>query len=591
MEKLILNPTKISFKKDVTNFFLGKWFANSIKKSQKNNIKFATFITENFNIENEVIQSKYIKKICKEILDEIVPTLNQLNNVNWSNKVWDFFLSRWLQNYISVILDRINLVKPLFKSDVNYDDQLELGRNTSLASYNQKDFTFNTGLFSWNEKLISRIIYLIKTQDFNNNESLLNSETHFKTINEKFFTLATYNLYVGMLKFLEKLFCKRNNFIFYNTYIKNKIKLFKIILKLGDFPFRYSFSFFNKRIIKKGIDSNLRKKILININSDNLNLKIIKFLLIECLPTIYLEGFQIQRKIANNSHLPKKVKVVFTSSTYDDDSFKFWLADQINTGINIAHGQHGSGYFVFKELFTETFETELSNKYFSWGMKENNSKVIGVGNYLLDIKKVKNIYNKNYLIVFPSTTLFKRSRWIFDCYHCMEESAVQFQKFIDNINFSLINILNLRFHPADDSRRELKQSDLVDFNNTKIKKLNVNIKFEKLIDNHSLIIFPYLSTEFYKMMSINKPCLILLNQNDIELFTDAAKKDFGKLIDSGILHTNGLSLAKHLNLISNDVGNWWNSEKIIQIKKEFCNNYSDPYFNVDKIVEELNFLK
>jgi len=591
MEKLILHPKKISSKKGDTNFFLGKWFTDSLNKNIKNNIKFLTFSTENFNIENEVTRSKYIKKICKEILDEIVPILNQLNKIDWSHKVWDFFISRWLQNYIAVILDRINLLEPLFKSNINYDDQLLLGKNTSLASYTNKDFTYKAGSIEWNEKLISRIIYLIKTQNFNNNECLLNSEKYFKTQNENFFNLTIYNLKVGTLKFLGKMLCEKNNFLFYNSYIKNKIKLFKIILRLGDFPFIHAFSFFNKRIVKKGVDMNLRKKLTINIDSENIKLKIIKFLLIECLPTIYLEGFQIQKKIAEDSHLPKKVKVVFTSSTYGDDSFKFWLADKINVGIKIAHGQHGSGYFVFKELFTETFETEFSNKYLSWGMKENNSTVISVGNYLLDAKKISNIYNKNYLIVFPSTTLFKRSRWINDYYHCMEESAEQFKKFIDNINFNLINGLNLRFHPEDYYRRELKQSDLINLNNIKIKKLNTNIKFEKLIDNHSLIIFSYLSTEFYKMMALNKPCLILLNKNDTELFTNTAKKDFEKLADIGILHTNGLSLANHLNLISNDIGNWWNGQKIIKIKKEFCNNYSNPYFNTDKFIDELKLLQ
>ena len=121
MEKLILNPTKISFKKNDTNFFLGKWFVKCLNRDQKKNSNFSFFETENFNIQNELEQSNYIKKISKEILNEIIPTLNQLNKVNWSYRVWNYFLGRWLHYYASVILDRINLLKPLFKSNVNYD--------------------------------------------------------------------------------------------------------------------------------------------------------------------------------------------------------------------------------------------------------------------------------------------------------------------------------------------------------------------------------------------------------------------------------------------------------------------------------------
>ena len=79
------------------------------------------------------------------------------------------------------------------------------------------------------------------------------------------------------------------------------------------------------------------------------------------------------KKIADNSHLPKKIKVVFTSAVYNDETFKFWLADKMNSGTKLAHGQHGGGaYFVLKELFWETFEIEISNKYFNWGKKKVN---------------------------------------------------------------------------------------------------------------------------------------------------------------------------------------------------------------------------
>ena len=181
---------------------------------------------------------------------------------------------------------------------------------------------------------------------------------------------------------------------------------------------------------------------------------------------------------------------------------------------------------------------------------------------------------------------------IWDYYHYMTEVVDQTQKFLDNINFSSINELNLRLHPQDSLRRELQYSSIIKINNTKIKKVNHNIKFDKLAKKHSLIIFTYLSTEFFKMMALNKPCLVLINKNNInKLFNEVAKKDFNKLIDVGILHTDGLSLANKLNLISNNIEDWWNNEKIIKTKNEFCKNYSDPHFNVDAFINELKILK
>ena len=594
MEKLILNSKKLISDKNDKNFFLGKWFVNCLSKDQKKNINFSYFDTENFNFENETKKLNYTKKISKDILNEIIPVLNQLNGVKWKYKIWNIFLGHWLHHFVAVVLDRINLVKPLFKSNINYEEQLSIGKNASLASYNLRDFTRNAGLIEWNEKFISRIIYLISTNNFNNDESLLNSKKNFKSKKENFFTIIKYNCSIAILKFLEKILCKENNYLFYNSYIKNKSKLFKIIVRLGDFPFLYSFPFFNKRKIKKGIDLNLRKKFKINFDSVDLDLKIVKFLLIECLPTIYLEGFKLQKELADNSHLPKKTKVVFTSAVYDDETFKFWLADKMNSGTKLAHGQHGGGaYFILKELFWETFEFEISNKYFNWGARKNNLNPINIGNYLLDTKNEnKNINSQKFLVVFAASDLFKRSALIWDYYHYMTDGADQTQTFFDNINFSSVNELNLRLHPQDRLRRELQYSNFIEFKNNKINKVNYKSRFDKLVKKHSLIIFTYLSTEFFKMMALNKPCLVLINKKNIDnLFNAVAKKDFEKLIDVGILHTNGLSLANKLNLISNNIENWWNNKEIIKAKDEFCKNYSNPHFNIDTFINELKILK
>ena len=153
----------------------------------------------------------------------------------------------------------------------------------------------------------------------------------------------------------------------------------------------HSFSFFNNKIAKEEIDISLRKKIKLNIESKNSDIKILKFLLMELLPTIYLEGFQIQKKLADNSHLPKKIKKVFVSHAYPDNSFKFWLADKINSGTKLVHGQHGAGYNIYKDFFATFHELGISDFFFTWGWKNNNKKIVPVGNYLINKKKKSQI--------------------------------------------------------------------------------------------------------------------------------------------------------------------------------------------------------
>ena len=58
----------------------------------------------------------------------------------------------------------------------------------------------------------------------------------------------------------------------------------------------------------------MRKKLSINFDVKNLNEKIIRFLLLETLPTIYLEGFKEVFQTIKASNLPESPKKIFTSN-------------------------------------------------------------------------------------------------------------------------------------------------------------------------------------------------------------------------------------------------------------------------------------
>ena len=229
-----------------------------------------------------------------------------------------------------------------------------------------------------------------------------------------------------------------------------------------------------------------------------------------------------------------------------------------------------------------------------------------IGPYSQAVKVENTLYLSGQIAINPATgsmvndSIENETKQIMENIgHVLEAAGMDFTNLFkcsiflkDMDNFSSVNELNLRLHPQDRHRRELQYSNFIEFKNNKINKVNYKSRFDKLVKKHSLIIFTYLSTEFFKMMALNKPCLVLINKKNIDnLFNAVAKKDFEKLIDIGILHTNGLSLANKLNLISNNVENWWNNKEIIKAKDEFCKNYSNPHFNIDTFINELKILK
>lgn len=585
MKLLILNPKKISYKKNYVNFFLNSFFL----KLKKYKFKKINYNILNKNDVSEKIQRFHVKqskKISEDILKEIVPKLNNVHNINWSKRTWDFFIGKWIIGYVSIILDRLYLIKNIKK--INLDEQLIIGKNTALISNDYIKFIDFAGKIDWNEKLISRLIYLIKSKNFNNTEFILNSQKFFKPQNTKKINIIILKLVVTILKILNFFLVKENSIIFYNSYIKNKFKLFKIILKLGSVPFPYSFPLFDSMIVQSKVNPQLRNKITLNFTKEkNIKYKIIKFLVNETFPLIYLEGFLRQKEIAENSHLPKNVKGIFTCAATSDTLFKFWLADKIQKKKKIFFGTHGAGYNMYDNFEHQKKEENISKKYFVWGNRKYSSKMVSVGNFLVN-SKIKNFNysnKKNYLLVLPVLDIYKISpNFFYNKSNLLTIENIEF--FLNNLSYEIRQKIHLRMHPKE-SRKDFSFSDFISFNKKKIKILDKSKNFSKISKNYSLQIFVYLSTEFMNCLTLDKPCIIYLNKVEITKFKKDAKELLFELHSVGIVHFSGLSMAKNLKKISKNINKWWNDKKVIKIKKKFCYNYCNTNFNYKKMLIHL----
>ena len=122
-------------------------------------------------------------------------------------------------------------------------------------------------------------------------------------------------------------------------------------------------------------------------------------------PTVYLEGFNRLKKMSKAQNLPKNKIIIYSRNIWNNDLFKFWIANQINNGSKLISGQHGAGYGMSKRSFGDFFEPRISDKYFNWGQKEKKKNVIRSTipskDKLLSSKyqKVKVSKNKKILIV------------------------------------------------------------------------------------------------------------------------------------------------------------------------------------------------
>ena len=345
--------------------------------------------------------------------------------------------------------------------------------------------------------------------------------------------------------------------------------------------------FFNNKIVNSDFNADLRKRIELDYQKEkNVNLKIVKFLLIEVFPLIFLEGFNEQKKIADNCHLPKKTKGIFTCSAYTDNAFKFWLADKIQNKNKIFFGAHGVGYNIYKFFYHEEHELKFSKKYFIWGKDKSNSKMIPIGNFLLPkTLKYKNSNFNKILIVLPVYDFYKRVMNVFFS-NSHNQDIFHIENLIHKLSHDIKKHVYIKPHPQS-YRKDFSMLELINYNKKIIQVFNSTNNFEKINNEFSFLIFTYLSTEFLNSISLDKPCMIYINKTELKKYKLKAKVNFLKLKNAGILHFSGNSLATKLNKVSSDINKWWNSSEVKKIKKNFCDSYCSTDFKSKLFINTL----
>tara|TARA_A100001015_G_scaffold150775_1_gene167182 strand:+ start:1491 stop:3269 length:1779 start_codon:yes stop_codon:yes gene_type:complete len=583
MNKLIFDIKDLNSSSDKF-FILDKWYEKLLEIPHNNKFNLNYLNDYKFSVEKEKKSIKEVNEIYEKLLQEITVELNKLHKVNWSTKAWRIFIGPWLSRFIAVIYDRTEIVLPLLEnSNIDCSKQVKIGSFVPLSSNTMRDFTDKTLKKVWNDKLFCRIIYLLKTGDFNNEENL-NSCNNLKFENYK--TVLVY-YFSFFLFFISKVITYPisffNKFVFYKSYFGNFFQLSRLIFKLNDIPFKYSIKFFDNFIVKKNFDKKFRSKLDLFENSSNIKEKITRLLLIECLPTIYLEGFSNLDKITKSSFFPSRKKVIVTFNCWKDNIFKFWLAKQSNQGSKIIYGQHGAGYGTNLDHYAEKHELKISDNYLSWGWQKGE-KILPLGDFSTFKKKnCRYQNNKKILIASGNVNIFKYNNIIHNK-HEMILKQQEINEFLDNLDLNKINSLDFKEHP-NDNRRDFSTLKLIKTSKVNLNIINLGNNFEKILDRYELIIYPYqFATPFLKYLNLNKPSISLFDEN---FLNEKVKKDFEPLFDVKILHKSSKEMAIFLNQNFENMQSWWKDQKTQSARINFCDKYIKKNIDFEFLIVRL----
>ena len=560
-----------SKKKNNNKFFIGSWCLDYEKSK-----KVPEHLVMGYHWDNKqklINDYKYLNQLHKKLINQISFKLEKELNLNYKSIFWKIYLGPWLKYYIQTTFDRWETVNSFFK---------KYGQNfkTVKFKYNEKDFVFFT---------LDEFIYNLCTDNYNH--IIFNKIISYKLNNKK------ENFYEDDLRLKPAVKSEKNNII-KNSILELYIKLFSPILKKQKiFIFQTYLSkfeevvlnlklkqvpniFFSKLKVKKKnfikYDKNLRKKIFdFNLQEksfENFLLSNLYFFL----PTQFLENFKNIKKLSDNLPFPKEPKIIFTSHGLSNYTLsKFYIADKVNSGSKLIHGQHGGVYGIDYFTSHEEYERDISNLYLTWGWKEDNKTIpVGILKPIEKISRIKkniNLQKNNLLYVLRS-----RSRYSVNLLHSDIRSS-QILKYYDenielisNLRKEIRNSLLLRLHSRkygwDEDKRFLEK-------NNDIKIDNGYEKIFKLINNSKLVLFTYNATGYLETLASNVPTIVYFNSKD-NLIRANSEPFFEQLKKVNIFFDDIFKASNHINKVWGNIDLWWNDLNTQKARINFCNNYA-----------------
>ncbi len=506
-------------------------------------------------IKKQKSEIEFVDTLYKTLLGELSFILNNFHNVKWNLKSWETLIGPWLSRYIAVIVNR-------YKNKNNYKNLKITNNKYSLACSDLSEFTLNIQNVDWNKYLVKRIKKVSikkKSKFFIKLVKPINSITKF---------YLSQKITFIFLRLLLSILCFNNKFVFYKPYFGKSFRVLRLFLSLKEVPFIYDRFLDNRWFFP--YDKNLRKKIKIRSSNKSVEEKIVRSLLIESMPTIYLEGFKKMNSLAYKTLFPKKTKIIFTGPILKDNLFKFWSSAQISKGTKLIIKQHGTNYGQIRDWDHEKHEISISNKYLTYGWNSNNKKIFSSCNfYSFKTKNYKDIKNKKILVVPGDLRFYKTNNIFFD--ENINNTLKLFDNFLKKFDKKELKNIFFKSHPLDSKSNFYLENYLK--KKYKINYLNFNSNLDDLFNKFELIIFFYNSTDFLKMINTNKMAISVNNKFFYKTLNKPAFKKFNILKNNCLFFDNTNILYNHLK--TKNLVKWWNSKKTCRAKKLFKDQFSN----------------
>ncbi len=511
------------------------------------------------------------RNLEEALLPRIVELLNKFHNCDHSERFWKITLGHWLREACDLVTNRRASIEDTLRESEITTVPIFSKESTFTPSPTYHQFTINANNDQQNCFIYSRIIELLSPPN------VKIKKIHYEPMNN--FEFASKDSELGdLLSFEKKLRMKirklalkltqKTDAVILNTYLP-LIYEFKLALSLKQSPqWRIPWALTELPLANLELREELGTELGLNRNVNGLD-SVFK-LLIELLPTIYLEGFKIAYDKAKELDLPTKPKFVFTSNSFVyDDLFKIWLASNVQRGVPYYAGQHGNGYGVDR-YYLDTIEEETCDKFLTWGWVGDPEKHVPLFVFKNVGRKTSRDKDPKNLLLIERAYPFRVKVW--DQHSEFNSYFEEQTEFAKNLRFDIQNNLLIRLpqnHKKLDGNEETRWGR---FRND-LKFDNGDIPIRQLWTTSKIVIHSYDSTGLLETLEKNIPTIAFW-QNQLSHVVETARPFYEELHEVGIIHFTPQSASQKINAIWDEVDSWWGSEKVQNARRNFCSEYA-----------------
>jgi len=554
--------------------FLGEWCKIYSRKDTYENrdhitLKYHWSDKKKMDRDKINIEDMYEKK-----LKILIRKLNEIHKINKDDRYWRIILGPWLYSYISTIYERWETINSFFESNLYSANTLFY----HLKKNEKKNYDFTTDSLRdifyqdiWNQEIFGEIIKYNYSNKLNIEEKDCNLKKYYRNQNYKLYEDSKIKYVLkNILKFLNVKFAKiliNKNKVLFDEPFMSIPKFVKLNLNINCYPCS-SKNFFIKDEIKlktlKKFDKNLRKKL--NINTTDHFQSFLDKKIIDDMPQIFLEKFTFARQLIEK-YLSDEKKIIFSNvNIYHNDLYKIWAAEMCSKQSKLLINHHGGG-IPYKYVFFE-HDRKIADKIISWN-KSNHKNEIQMTPLKILGKSENFSSNKKNLLMF--STELPRYSFRVQSIPIGDEILKNFERLIsltEKLDKNILNFTKLRMANNFEWYLSKRFSDKFGSQTILGTKNSIYEDFKSC----RLTLHNNPSTPFIESLNLNLPSILFFDKNSWRFESDYTEL-VNDLMQKKLLFENENEAAKHINLIWNNIDEWWFSNEIQNLRQEFLKNF------------------